>query len=48
MSDRKAINLTLDQMLDAVAFIDNGFALHNADLSLLFVNGTARTHFPEF
>ena len=45
---RKAINLTLDQMLDAVAHIDNGFALHAADFSLLYVNETASNHFPEF
>ena len=42
------INLTLDQMLDAVTHIENGFALHEADFSLLYVNDTARSHFPEY
>lgn len=42
------INLTLDQMLDAVTHIDNGFAIHDADFSLLYVNDTARSHFPEY
>jgi signal transduction histidine kinase/CheY-like chemotaxis protein len=35
-------------MLDAVARIDNGFAIHAADLSLLYVNETALAHFPVF
>ncbi|WP_300395643.1 ATP-binding protein [Henriciella sp.] len=48
MPKRKALNLSLDQMLEAVAQIDNGFALHASDFSLLYVNETARSHFPEF
>ncbi|WP_084396716.1 ATP-binding protein [Henriciella aquimarina] len=48
MSDHKDIPLTLDQMLDALSRIDNGFALHASDFSLLYVNETAREHFPEF
>ncbi|MEQ9314747.1 MAG: hypothetical protein RLN72_02785, partial [Henriciella sp.] len=42
------IQLTLDQMLKAVSVIENGFAIHGADFRLLYVNETARGHFPEF
>lgn len=42
------IQLTFDQMLKAVSFIENGFAIHGADFKLLYVNETARRHFPEF
>jgi len=45
---RKEINLTLNQVLDAVASIENGFALHGPDFELLYVNETAKSHFPEF
>lgn len=48
MAKRKPLDLTLAQMLDAVQQIDNGFALHASDFSLLYVNDTARAHFPEF
>lgn len=48
MTQRDKLTLTLDQMLDAVAQIDNGFALHASDLSLLYVNDTAKGHFPVF
>ena len=48
MAKRKNLDLTLDQMLEAVQQIDNGFALHNSDFELLYVNRTAMTHFPEF
>ena len=47
-TNKKEISLTLDQMLDAVSHIDNGFALHAPDFSLLYVNDTARRHFPVF
>lgn len=48
MSHHKEISLTLDQILDAVASIENGFAIHDSDLSLVYVNETARAHFPVF
>ncbi|RIJ25875.1 response regulator [Henriciella barbarensis] len=48
MSHRNEINLSLNQVLDAVAGIENGFALHGPNFELLFVNETARYHFPEF
>ncbi|WP_169711671.1 response regulator [Henriciella litoralis] len=48
MPQRKQLNLTLDQMLDAVSHVDNGFALHGPDFELLYVNDTAKSHFPEF
>ena len=48
MSHRNQINLSLNQVLDAVASIENGFALHGPNFELLFVNETAKRHFPEF
>jgi len=48
VSHRNEINLSLNQVLDAVAGIENGFALHGPNFELLFVNETARYHFPEF
>ncbi len=48
MPQRQQLKLSLDQMLDAISTIDNGFALHAADLSLIYVNDTARKHFPVF
>ncbi|MCZ4298459.1 response regulator [Henriciella marina] len=48
MAHRNEINLSLNQVLDAVAGIENGFALHGPNFELLFVNETARLHFPEF
>ena len=48
MPHHKEISLTLDQILDAVESIENGFAIHGPDLSLLYVNETARSHFPLF
>ena len=48
MLKKQEISLTLDQMLDAVSHIDNGFALHASDFSPLYVNDTARSHFPVF
>ncbi|WP_300376370.1 ATP-binding protein [Henriciella sp.] len=48
MPQKEQINLTLEQLLQAVEKIENGFALHREDYSLVFVNETARRHFPEF
>lgn len=48
MPHRQKIDLTLDQLLSAVAQIENGFAIHRSDYSLLYVNETAHDHFPVF
>ena len=48
MSHHEKIDLTLDQLLSAVAQINNGFAIHRSDYSLLYVNETAHKHFPVF
>ncbi|MEM5516779.1 ATP-binding protein [Henriciella sp. AS95] len=48
MPHRKNLHLSTDQLLDALESIDNGFAIHGPDFSLLYVNETARGHFPEF
>ena len=46
MQNRKHINLTLDALLEAVTDIENGFAIHDSEYNLLFVNNTARSHYP--
>ncbi|GGB64287.1 ATP-binding protein [Henriciella pelagia] len=48
MSQKNKLNLSLEQLLEALSHVDNGLALHASDFSLLYVNSTARTHFPEF
>lgn len=46
MPNREKLNLTLDQLLQAIDHIDNGFAIHRNDFSLVYVNDMARKHYP--
>ena len=48
MEQPEKMTLTLERMLEALATIDNGFALHDSEFRLLYVNETARRHFPVF